>query len=158
FNLDTRKRGIFRLVSWIDGMANTNRELIYSVIPRPPVAGADPTSYLGIHPNYTDSELSILQKMGIKWARVLSPSAYFRWSVIEPVEGQIAWYDSDLQRGTAYGLTTLGTIGTNNFWPAWADNGGLPDLTKWQTFVGQLAAHYNASVQYWEIWNEPNSV
>ena len=51
----------------------------------------------------------------------------------------------------------LGTIGTNTMWPAWADAGGLPDLTKWQNFVGQLVAHYGTEVPYWEIWNEPQA-
>jgi hypothetical protein len=127
-NIGTGKQGIFRLVSWIDRMEHTSKELVYAVIPRPPVSGLDPTSYLGIHPNYTDNQLSLLQQMGIKWSRVLSPSGFFRWNVIEPVEGQIAWFDTEISRATARGLMTMGTIGTNNFWPAWADNGGVPDL------------------------------
>jgi carbohydrate binding protein with CBM4/9 domain len=158
FSLSTGKRGIFRIVTWVDGMEHTSKEISYSVIPRPAVTGLDPDSFLGVHPNYTESELSILEKLGIKWARALSPSGFYRWSVIEPVEGQFYWYDADIQRAAAHGITTLGTIGTNNYWPGWADNGGLPDLAKWQTFVGQLAEHYRDSVQYWEIWNEPHSV
>jgi hypothetical protein len=158
FNLSTGKRGIFRLVTWIDGMEHSTKEISYSVIPRPAVSGLDPDSFMGVHPNYTEFGLSLLEKLGIKWARALSPAGFFRWSVIEPVEGQIYWYDAEIQRAAAHGVTTLGTIGTNNYWPAWADNGGVPDLVKWQTFVSQLAAHYKDSVQYWEIWNEPHSL
>jgi hypothetical protein len=49
----------------------------------------------------------------------------------------------------------MGTIGSNNYWPGWADTNGLPDLDKWQTFVNQLVTHYSGRVRYWEIWNEP---
>jgi hypothetical protein len=154
--LSVGKRGIFRLVSWVEGQATSERELIYSVIPRPRVAGADPSSYLGIHPNYTDAQLTLIQKLGIKWARALSPSGFFRWSVVEPVEGQFVWHDAELRRAAEHGITTMGTIGTNNFWPAWADRGGLPDLAKWETFVGKLASHYRPWVRHWEIWNEPH--
>ena len=154
-SLSTGKMGEFRVFYWIDGMANTEGEVVYSVVPKPPILGVDTASYLGIHPNYIDAQLAVLQRMGIKWARAMSPSGFFRWSVVEPVEGQIAWYDEQINKALQYGISTLGTIGTNNYWPAWADNGGLPDLDKWQKFVGDLALHYKTNVQYWEIWNEP---
>jgi hypothetical protein len=149
------RTGAFRLVTWVEDADRTERETVYAVIPRPPVAGADPGSYLGIHPNYVESQLKVLQRLGMKWGRVMSPSAFFRWNVVEPTEGKFLWFDRELRLGAAYGLTPMGTIGTNNFWPAWADAGGLPDLDKWQEFVRQLVAHYRPLVKHWEIWNEP---
>ena len=149
------RTGAFRLVSWVEDLDRTEREVVYSIIPRPAVSGADPSSSLGVHPNFVESQLEVLQRLGIKWGRVMSPSAFFRWNVIEPEEGKLAWNDRELRLGAAYGLTPLGTIGTNNYWPAWADAGGLPDLDKWQAFVGRLVEHYKPLVKHWEIWNEP---
>jgi hypothetical protein len=158
-NLGTGKLGIFRIVSWIDGMENTNKELVYSVMSRPPLSGVDANSYLGMHLEFTDAQLAIMQKIGMKWARAQSPSGYFLWNYAEPADNVFNFYDSDLQRGTTYGITTMGTLGTNNFWPLWAqDPGGLPNLDKWQEFVGQISAHYKDVVTSWEVWNEPHSV
>src|SRR5262249_14547299 len=88
FNLSPAgKQGIFRLVTWIDNVDRTEREIIYSIIPRPPSTTADLTSSLGIHPNYFDTQLKMLQRLGMKWARVMSPSIFCRWSYVEPTEG-----------------------------------------------------------------------
>src|SRR5207253_11010899 len=135
FDLSTNgKQGIFRVVSWIENDDKTERELTYSIIPHPASFSADPTSFVGIHADYSDAQLKMLQRLGMKASRVLSPAAFCRWSYIEPAEGQFIWFDAPVQLGNSYGFTTMCTIGTNNYWPAWADNGGLPDLTKWQTF------------------------
>lgn len=149
------RKGTFRIVYWIKDTNNTKRELVYSVIPRPGVTGVDVDSVMGIHPNYTDIQLTLLERLGIKWARVLSPSAFFRWNIVEPTEGQFVWYDTEVQLSASHNIKTLGTIGTNDYWPAWADNGGVPNLTKWGNFVSALVTHYKDYVQYWEIWNEP---
>ena len=92
------KRGTFRIVTWIDNDDRTERELIYSITPRPPTTGADLTSFLGIHGHYTDAHVKMLQRMGIKWNRASSPSPYCRWSIVEPVDNQFVWFDADVQR------------------------------------------------------------
>ena len=156
FDLSTGgKQGIFRVVTWIENDDRTEREVCYSVIPRPMTDRSDPASFMGVHAQYTEAQFKILQRLGIKWSRVLSPAAFFRWSVVEPKENQFIWYDKELELAGNFGITTLGTIGTNNFWPTWADRNGLPDLDKWQHFVGRLVAHYKPWVRHWEIWNEP---
>jgi hypothetical protein len=148
------KRGTFRIVTWIDNDDRTERELIYSITPRPPTTGADPTSFLGIHGHYTDAHVKMLQRLGIKWNRASSPSPYCRWSIVEPIDNQFVWFDADVQRANAQGIATMCTIGTNLDWPAWANDGGLPNLAKWQEFVSQLVTHYKPWIKHWEIWNE----
>ena len=162
-NLDINpgKRGIFRIVLWINNQNGTEEELSYSIVPRPPVLGADETSMMGIHPNYLGFQLEAMQRLGIKWARVLSPASFFRWSIVEPVDDQFVWYDSQIQLASNYGITTLGTLSTNNYWPAWANDPitGFMNLDKWEEFVGQVVNHYSKlGVKYWEVWNEPNYV
>jgi hypothetical protein len=74
--------------------------------------------------------------------------------MVEPVDNQFVWFDAEVQKANSLGITTMCSIGTNDYWPAWANNGGLPNLAKWQEFVGQLVAHYKPYVKHWEIWNE----
>ena len=155
FNLQTGDLGIFRIVYWIEGEPNTERELAYSIVPRYAKSGFDEKSFMGIHPMYIESHFKSLEKLGIKWGRVMSPSQFFRWSVVEPVDDQFKWYDAELALGNRYGIMTMGTLGTNDFWPDWADRGGKPDLDKWAEYVSQTVRHYKGLVKYWEIWNEP---
>jgi len=158
-NINPGKRGIFRIVFWVNGEDGTEEEVSYSVVPRPNNLGLDESSVMGIHPNYLDFQLEELQRLGIKWARATSPAGFFRWSVVEPVDDQFVWYDEQVQRAGRYGITTLGTLSTNNYWPAWAADPvtGFMKLDKWEEFVGQIVDHYKKlGVHYWEIWNEPN--
>lgn len=156
-NLATDTRGIFRIVMSVEN-DDLQEEVVYSVLPRPRISGADPSSIVGISPNFATYQLQTLQKMGIKGLRVMSPSAFFRWKDVEPVEGQIRWYDAEVQKAADNGFTIMGAIGTNNYWPTWADVSGMPDLNKWESFVERLVLHYKGKVKYWEIWNEPHYV
>lgn len=148
-------RGIFRIVAWIKDQPNSIEEITYAVLPRPRNPGVDEESSIGVHPNLMPFQLSMHQRLGIKWGRALSPESIFRWGRIEPVEGQIRREDGKVDRAPQFGMTILGTIGTNFEWPAWADRNGLPDLDKWESFVERLVTIYRGRVKYWEIWNEP---
>jgi hypothetical protein len=153
--LGVGRRGSFRVVAWIEGRDGSEEEVLFGVVPRPQVEGADPASAMGVHSNFLGFQYSTLQKLGFKWDRAMSPGAFFRWSTVEPVDNRIAWYDAQIDTARRWGFQIMGTIGTGT-WPDWADSGGLPNLGKWQEFVGQLADHYRGRVQAWEIWNEPN--
>lgn len=155
FNLDVGKLGIFRLVTWIDGVERTEREITYSIIPEPSTSGVDLASHVGIHPNYFPFQLAALQKMGVKWVRDLSPAAYGRWNLVEPVDDTFVFFDTEIDAAISYGLTPMCVLGTNDFWPTWAASGAFFDLDKWAEFCGQMADHYSPRIQYWEIWNEP---
>jgi len=154
-DVSTGETGSFRIVLWLDGVLGSREELVYSIIPRPKIMSIDEDSMIGVHPVFHAYHLESLQKLGIKWARVMSPSAFFRWSRVEPVDDEIIWYDEEVQRAKDYGISILGTIGTNDYWPSWADDNGLPDLDEWEEFVGQIVEHYKNDVKYWEVWNEP---
>lgn len=155
FSLDVGKLGAFRLVTWIEGVNRSERELAYSVIPEPATLLTDTTSNMGCHPNYTDFQLSKLQRMGVKYIRDLSPAAYGRWDIIEPVEGSYVFFDTEVARALSYGMTPMCVLGANNFWPAWAATTPFFDLTKWSNFCSAMATHYSPSIKIWEIWNEP---
>lgn len=157
FDLSTGgKTGQFRLVYWVDGVDKSEKEMVYSIVPHPATSTADTASYIGIHPDYVSRSLAAFQKLGVKWARTLSPAAIGRWSFDEPTEGTFVYHDTQVNLAGTYGITTLCTIGVD--WPAYADSSGVPNLTKWATFVSNLVNHYKAittPITYWEIWNEP---
>src|SRR5437899_2777320 len=110
-------------------------EVVYAVVPRPRTQAVDESSIIGVHPNLLPFELAMHQRLGYKWARAMSPEPIFRWADIEPVEGQITWHDTEVNVATNYGISIMGTIGSNDYWPPWAGTNGLPDLAKWETFV-----------------------
>jgi hypothetical protein len=153
-DLATGKRGIFRIVLWVDNVDGTQEEVVYSVIPRPQNMGFDETSIMGIHGSYADFVFGAMQKMGIKWTRAVSPGTFFRWSYVEPTEGNIIWFDDEIQKALNHGISILGVIGSNDYWPEWADVGGQPDMDKWENFVYEIVNHYKNDIKYWEIWNE----
>jgi hypothetical protein len=148
------KTGLFRMVYWYPNETKTEREIVYSIVPQYATDSIDTASYMGIHPNYLDYQLDALKRLGIKWSRVLSPSQFFRWTTAEPTEGNFVYFDSMLSRGATALMTTMGTLGVNI--PAFADSGGVPDLTKWSTYVAAMVSHYKSTVKYWEVWNEPS--
>ncbi|GEM_PF-2230888 len=150
-----RIRGIFRIVAWIDDVPGTLEEVTYAMLPRPRTVATDVSSVVGVHPNLVPFQLAMHQRLGFKWARAMSPATVFRWAAIEPTPGDIRWFDQEITSTVSHGLTVLGTITGGGTWPAWADNSGLPDLDKWESFVTRLVAHYKDRVKYWEIWNEP---
>ncbi len=149
-------QGAFRLVYYWPDETGTDKELSYAIVPQYALGdGVDTTSFMGIHPNALAYQLATLQRLGLKWFRVLSPEAWFRWENAEPTEGNFVYFDTNVTTATAAGFTVLGTLFSVSL-PAYAISGGLPDLTKWSTYVGTLVNHYKATVKTWEVWNEPS--
>lgn len=95
-----------------------------------------------------------LQAAGIGWARI-----DMVWSSIETAPGVYDWsvYDALTASAKAHGVQLLAILEDT---PAWATSGpattGVPDGTAWVNFCTQAATRYAGSIQYWEMWNEPN--
>jgi Bacterial Ig domain len=154
-DLGSGRSGSFRVLLWIDGVEGSEEEVLFGVVPRPQVAGRDPSSSMGIHSNFRDFQYDTLEKLGFKWDRAMSPSALFRWELVERVDDQFAWNESRVNTANRRGFQVLGTLGAGS-WPHWALAGGRPKLDEWKEFVEQAARHYRGRVQAWEVWNEPN--
>ena len=150
------RRGSFRLVTWVQGEDGSEEEVAYGVVPRPRRSGADPGSLIGIHSNFTDFQFDAMQRLGIKWDRAMSPGAFFRWRETEPRDNEFVWHDAEVDRAARRGVAVLGTLGSNDEWPEFANDKGGFSLDKWEEYVGQVVSHYRGRVRAWEIWNEPN--
>ena len=99
----------------------------------------------------------------------VSARVTYYWSDIEPTGGnwQFAVYDDLAKRATDAGIPLLGVLAyamkrvsvaaANLQGDPWALSFCPPDdLGQFATFAGMVAARY-PQVQYWEVWNEPNS-
>jgi hypothetical protein len=148
------KRGVFRLVIWVEGSNGSDEEVVYAVVARPQREGPDPSSLIGIHAQASDFQHDVLNRLGVKWTRIMSPDHWFRWHVIEPERGTFVWHDAAAEKTVRHGLQILGMIGTNG-WPNWAYKDGERDLQAWEESVGKIVDHYKPWVKTWEIWNEP---
>lgn len=154
-NVDVKRRGTFRIVLWVEGIDGSQEEVLFGVVPRPQRPGPDRTSSIGIHSHFYPFTYDAATKLGIKWDRALSPAAFFRWKDIEPERGKFLWFDDDVATARQHGVSAMGVLSTNNYWPEWADRNGLPDLDRWGEFVSQVVRRYRGDVSAWEIWNEP---
>lgn len=154
FNPTVNKRGIFRVIMWIEGQETVEKEITFSVLPRPRTGDID-KSFVGIHGMLEDDQLPILKRLGINWLRIFSTAQFVNWEFVEPTDDNFVWYDSFLQKAKNYGFKLLGTLGDDI--PAWAtDQNGYPDLEKWTDYVSKMAVHYKGIIDAWEVENEPN--
>jgi hypothetical protein len=148
-DLGTGRKGIFRVVLWVEEEEGTEEEVAFSVVARPRIDGPDPSSMIGIHASASDAVLTALQKLGIKWQRSLSPAAWMRWELAEKERGQFTWSDPAVKKTLDHGFQILGCI---HGWAKWA---AKDDLDAWEKYVFASVEHYKGSVKYWEICNEP---
>lgn len=110
----------------------------------------------------SDSEweaiMSAAEDVGVEWGR-----EQFNWDVIEPSDNNFSWdtYDAVIAKYQQHNIKPLGLLTYSSQWAS-SNPGAIdyefyyPDLTAWEDYVGEVAAHYAGTVDHWEIWNEPN--
>jgi hypothetical protein len=125
-----------------------------------------PNTITGVHTRLTDEvepwkiarTLAMVQQMGARWIVELFP-----WAYIEPRQGVFDWTHPDtvIRNANLQGLEVIARL---DFVPAWARPAGTtPRLLLEQhypdyaNFVAQFAHRYRDAVQYFIIWNEPNT-
>ncbi len=96
-------------------------------------------------------------ELGIGWVRV---PVY--WSSIEPVNttpDQYNWssLDASVQAAQQNNIQLIMTLESNPAWAASSSSGPVSNTADLQEFIGAAVARY-PSVEYWEIYNEPDSI
>ncbi len=111
---------------------------------------------IDIHQLSDDARLDRLRDSGLGWVRV-----DFDWWTFNPAPGvfDFSALDVAVEKATARGLKIYPSIG---YTPAWATSGpvrtGVPnDVSDWTTAVTTAVTRYRDEIQYWGIWNEPNT-
>ncbi len=105
-----------------------------------------------------DEVLDLAQDGRISWAR-----EQFNWDVVEPTDDEYNFtqYDNIVSRYQSAGMNILGLITYSSAWASTnpgSDNYYYypPEAEAWEDYVYNLALRYKDSINYWEIWNEPN--
>lgn len=113
------------------------------------------TQILQLSPDALAVQLDAAVAAGGTWLRVP-----FNWRIVEATRGAPDWsaLDRVVAAADARGLHILGVI---SYAPQWArtstaDTAPPDDPAAFGRFAGQVAERYRASVNTWEIWNEPN--
>ncbi len=121
---------------------------------------ADESSPYGINIHAPQgAELQLLldraEAAGLGWVRV-----DMVWAYVEPSQGVFDWsaYDAIATAAQAHGLQIYATLA---YTPAWATHGpelfGVPDNpADWADVCFRAARHFEGSIHYWGMWNEPN--
>jgi hypothetical protein len=98
-----------------------------------------------------DLDLSLANQLGVNLVRVEFP-----WRFIEPQRGVFDWTRADLiVREAAYFHVSLQP--TVVYTPAWVGAPNSPPAPHdFRAFMEALVGRYHSSIQYWELWNEPD--
>jgi hypothetical protein len=112
------------------------------------------------NPSTTDRDLGRVRDAGFTWQKTL-----FKWSDIEPVQGQFNFSESDrvIRQSAANGIKVIARL---DFQPTWArrdgaHNGPPDNYDDFGRFVSELVKRYRTdsqigTLQAIEVWNEPN--
>ncbi|MFC1959423.1 O-antigen ligase family protein [Chloroflexota bacterium] len=112
---------------------------------------------------YSDGELKQqldqMTELGVTWVR-----QEFRWSEIEPEANVFDWAKWDAIVETLNEYNNLELVAALHTSPAWArDQRALDEITSppanvadYAQFVQTFAERYGDSIQYYQVWDEPN--
>lgn len=101
----------------------------------------------------------------LKDARLTYARQYFPWREIETERGVYTWdtWDNIVNAARANGIQLVAVLDTA---PAWSQrpherempNAPPDDFAEYARFVGDFAKRYGDTIEYYQIWDEPNVV
>lgn len=83
----------------------------------------------------------------------------FRWSEVEPVEGEFHWEKTNgaVTRSAEHGVKLIPVVYYGNNWAEDETSAyGSLDITKYANYAGAMAEQYCESIKEYELWNEQN--
>lgn len=99
-----------------------------------------------------------LQRAGVTHAR-----QYFYWRAIETTRGEYAWapWDRIVNAARANGIELVAVLTSAPAWSQRAHEREMPnappdDFAAYARFVGAFARRYGETIDYYQIWDEPN--
>jgi len=88
----------------------------------------------------------------------------FSWADIEPAKGNYAWsiYDQIVHTMAANGIEVIAVLDRSPNWARAPDQVSVPDApplysNDYALYAGEVVRHYEGQIQYFQIWDSPNS-
>ncbi len=125
-------------------------------------------SPFGGHAHFNLESFNNMKLLGVGWLRMHPPQGT-KWFLVEKDKGKFVFYDQPILLAKSMGFNILGSLDTTPRWASTApsDQSGQGfhgyrsyaprDLADWENYVYQTVSHYKGTIDYWEIWNEPDS-
>lgn len=115
---------------------------------------------LGLPPDQLDAELDGIAALGVRWVRL-----DIQWHRVQPERpGAYDWAETDriVQALLKHNLQPVAMVSYTPVWARLAECERTAmcapyDPDDYGRFVAAAAGRYKASIQYWELWNEPNT-
>lgn len=160
FKIEARRAGE-------DKSAPPLAELLYSVVPRlKPPSEARADSFFGAHARLTPYNLSLVEKLGIRWLR-LHPPLTTKWMVVEREKGVFDFNTDGVALARGRGFHILGSLDTTPWFYAdgdpakttastWYSSFPPKDWDAWRNYVRKTVRAFGPYIEAWEVWNEPD--
>lgn len=163
----SKRTGYFRLVARVisGGKVIDSSEYAIGIVPVKSVTtiAEDIASPFGGHGRFTDADLTTLARLGVKWLR-MHPPLGTKWSVIEKNKGDFKYLDKEILLAKNAGFQILGSLDKTPRWASTAPENerrfwSYPpkNFDDWDRYVYNVVSHYKGVIDYWEVWNEPDS-
>lgn len=111
FSFPSGQLGHFR-VEVYDTLRGGADESNISIVPRPRGIPLEQSKF-GWHTIDAPFIYRMMNRIGVQWARRMSPGAYFRWAIAEPTEGNFVWFDDAIDAANSNGIVTFGNLMQN---------------------------------------------
>lgn len=161
--------GYFRLEAELsqDHEIIDKAEMAIGIVPER-IHGPELSSPFGNHVRFNTDQFVIARKLGISWLRMHPPHGT-KWYIVEKEKGTFNFYDESILSAKSYGFHILGLLDTTPRWSSSApvsevspDMKGFrsypaKDLADWENYVFQTVQYYRGIIDYWEVWNEPET-
>ncbi len=163
----SNETGYFRLVAEVssNGKIIDSSEYAIGIVPEKLVTttAENIASPFGGHARFTDGDLKTLSRLGVKWLR-MHPPLGTKWSVVEKNKGHFNYSDEEILLAKNAGFQILGSLDKTPRWASTAPDGkrrfwSYPpgNMDDWENYVYKVVSHYKGVIDYWEVWNEPDS-
>ena len=132
------------------------------------VTGPSLDSPFGGHAYFNPESFNNMKMLGVGWLR-MHPPLGTKWFLVEKDKGKFVFYDKPILLAKSMGFNILGSLDTTPRWassdPSDQTGQGVDgyrsyaprDLADWENYVYQTVLHYKGIIDYWEVWNEPDS-
>lgn len=153
-SLAVKRRGIFRALLSLNGSADAESEIHFSVLPRPRPVPKEHGAF-GAYLTIAPEPLRLARRMGFTWIGNLTSNGWLNyWNLVEPKQGQFQWYDYDVRRAAEAGFGLMFNLEPCRT-PRWAHK--LPRRERqalWKIYVVAMVRHYGSIVKHWTIGDE----